>query len=205
MTVDNMITSLGYRLEDPSQNEHTEDKCVVALNAGQLELANLLDPHYLTELEVLKTGVSAGNGRMALTADVLDETPLSGWNAIVRVKAQGRWIWPLDRDGVATANNYFFAGTVTDPRCYVSDGYLYLLPNTMQYVDRVIFLKVPDALAAGSTSSEMNAALHDLIVDLAEGIRWRGVDQPERADRILKVTYAKVTQMNKDAREKRGQ
>lgn len=200
MDVATMLQRLGYRLEDPDELEHTQALKLAALNQAQRFIVNHIDPIYLTELEASQTGIAAANGRAALTSTTLGAEPLGGERAIRRVKLQNAWREPFPVEDLPALNNYYFTPTVNDCRWYVSHGYIHCLPSSIEYIDVVVFLKLPDEMdASGDNEATINPALHDCLLNFAEGQRWAAENDLSRATRAEQRGMAEIDDWNTKA------
>lgn len=182
MTSTEMTTLLGLRLEDTSEVNFTSATKLSALNVAQRKVANFLNEHYLTELEVTDSVttnssgitqgyVELGGGGTNQTANV----PIR--NSIRNVEvaySNGAAIFAIlipFQDVKKLENSYLSSGSA-NPVAYVWSGKLYIKPMTDMTSLVVYYLKEPPDIASDANCT-LNDSLHDIVVDLAESELWR--------------------------------
>jgi hypothetical protein len=140
-----MYDLLAIRLEDAASRVTPAMK-LGALHTGEIILANKLHPHFLTELEVIKTGLTLTTGVKALTAANLGYDVIRGGDGITKVIVtngnEATWIDPRDTKRM---ENSFLTATVDNPVYTVFQGNLMVWPTTITSVE-VWFLRVPPKL-----------------------------------------------------------
>lgn len=178
MTGDIMVDMLGLRLEDPEEASFTADAKVKSLNLAQKTVVNLINNAYLTELEVEDAGEAVTTGKVAFSG--LTGPPIR--NGIVSVKiASGNYATMIDARDVARTQNSLLAGTTANPVFYVFDENIYILPSTASSIDVRYLTEPADISDASSSESQLNEALHEIILDFAESQLWRMDAQGERS------------------------
>jgi len=105
MTGNEMISQLGMRMEDPSQENFTQTMKIDVLNVAQKTVVNLIHNAYLDELESIQNDVSISNG-------VVDYSSVFSTTSVVIAgngSGSGATAVPVIRGG------YVVAVTVTAP------------------------------------------------------------------------------------------
>jgi hypothetical protein len=197
MTGQEMLDLLGLRLEDPDEVNFTEATKLDVLNVAQTTVANFLPNEYLAELQYKDSltlsafagtvDISGGSGN-----NQTDYAPIR--NAILEVEVK----WGSDSlvfAAMITPNdakkleNSYLTPTDSSPVAYVLGTNLYIQPVTITSPAglaltvngmNVWYLKPPTAIT-NATTSDLNLALHEIIVDLAEAQLWRMDNKTDRA------------------------
>jgi len=172
MTGLQMFDLLAIRLEDAA-SKVTPAMKMTALHSGEITLANKLHQHFLTELEVVKTGLALSSGVKALTAANLGYEVLRGGDGVTKVIVtngnEATYIDPLDTKRL---ENSFLTATVDNPVYTVFQGNLMVWPTTITSVE-VWFLRVPPELGydfayavnAGASSTTIDASASQGLVE----------------------------------------
>ena len=176
MTGNEMLSTLGLRLEDPQESSFTQSAKLDALNIAQRSVVNLMHNAYLSELQVIVANqamVGYGVTFTVLTAHNDGGQPIR--NGIVAVKLYGgKWATMIEPGDQKRLENTYLAGSATNPISYVFGEKVYVdgaaAANTA--ID-VWYLRQPVAIAANATECELNIALHEIVVDLAESQLWK--------------------------------
>lgn len=162
MTGLQMFDLLAIRLEDAA-SKVTPAMKMTALHSGEITLANKLHQHFLTELEVVKTGLALSSGVKALTAANLGYEVLRGGDGVTKVIVtngnEATYIDPLDTKRL---ENSFLTATVDNPVYTVFQGNLMVWPTTITSVE-VWFLRVPPELRCNFTYT--NAGAEPVVTD----------------------------------------
>jgi len=148
MTIHEMMTLLGLRLEDSADTPltFTTDFKLRALNDAQSTLARALNPGYLTELQAIKTGVTATDGILDLTYANLDGEILGGGQGVVQVKINGGlWMNEVGIDDVKKTENDLLKTSANNPLYTIFANQVQLLSATTTDID-VYFIKNPTAM-----------------------------------------------------------
>ena len=186
-----MLTFLGTRLEDESEDRFTEAMKLQHLNTAQHSLTNALNNELLSELQHPET--------TALTAGKCD---LSGLTyvilrqSIVLVKLGGYIATRIQLRDLKDIEHPDLAGTSTDPKYYIIEDYLYGVGCSATAALIITYIKeAADITASDSEVTDINAAYHSLLLDYAEYLGWKSV-KDVRAGDVLKQYYDKVKILN---------
>ena len=208
MKTTELITHLQYRLEDDTSNTDFDvNQKLNALNTGQRALCNFLDNHYLTELESISTSLPTQATDWSMTNASVCEVvgkPDSIRNGIVRVldKSNNRFcdIMPGSKPELLS-NNYVVgdnsgSGTIIGSYALVFANKVYVAPSTISLVD-IWYLKHPNELIDhASDEPELDAGLHDILLDLAEAELWKSDNQQGRATAAENKAMAQIEVLN---------
>ena len=139
-----MMNMLGYRIGDADTNLFTNPFRVKSLNKAQTQMAQLLHPSYLTELEVLQESVVVGSGYTAITGLTYDV--LGGADGIMAVKIHsGKFCKRITMQELKKTENTYYAGSTDNPMFYTFNNRIYVLPSTVTSID-VYYLRKPTDL-----------------------------------------------------------
>lgn len=146
MNTKEQIELLGLRLEDASNIKFTNVLKIRALANARVKLAQMLDNHYLTELEYIDdnsgTGHTATNGALAFTS--LTNEVLRGSEGILKVKIHsGLYCTKIDVDDLKKTENTFLTGSAVNPIYYVFQKTIYVNAGVTSPLIDVYHLKVP--------------------------------------------------------------
>ncbi len=208
MKTTELITHLQYRLEDDTSNTDFDvNQKLNALNAGQRTLCNLLDNHYLTELETISTSLPTQATSWSTTNASVCEVvgkPDSIRNGIVRVldKTNNRFcdIMPGSKPELLS-NNYIVgdnsgSGTIIGSYAFVFANKVYVAPSSILLVD-IWYLKHPNKLINDADDEpELDEGLHDILLDLAEAELWKSDNQQNRATAAENKAMAQIEVLN---------
>jgi hypothetical protein len=119
MTGNEMISQLGMRMEDPSQENFTQTMKIDVLNVAQKTVVNLIHNAYLDELESIQDDVSISGGVVAYSS-VFSTTTVS----ITGGSGSGATAVPVIRGGYVVAVTVTASGTgyATDPTVAIAGG-----------------------------------------------------------------------------------
>ena len=203
MTGKQMSALLGIRLDDPSEKNITEALKLEALNNAVLRVCELIDQSQLSDLEELQAGV-------AVTAGVVSFAVLeaAASNTILRIgpdkgilktaiNSSGVFMTRIVLDDLqAVKENPYLAASTTHPYDYIYKEGVYVLPAAPGNVD-IYYLKKPAALVANTTEFPgLDATLHEIVLDLAEGSLWMQVHQGDRATSAEKHGLDEIQAIN---------
>ena len=186
-TTAQLSATLGLRVEDPAELKFTEDMKESALNRGQRQVAQLLDPMYLTELQDVQASVMDGGADLYLSFTQLETdssaTILNGSQSIIAVKDGEGWLHKTTLSEQIRLQNTLLAGGSTNTVYYVFDEKIYI-SNGQGESDTVTvyFLKAPTTMAVDGTAPVINECLYDIMLRFAEAILWRADDELKRAE-----------------------
>ena len=181
MTGTEMNANLGLRLEDPAESVFTEAAKVDAINLAQKTVVNMLDNGYLTELESIDDDQALASGSVSfVTAGI---TPIRGGITGVYDETNDKWCTMIETKDLKRLENSYLSGTTSNPVAYVFQGTIYVKPTSVTAVD-IWYLKTPTEYVVGALSAEceLNAALHELVLDFAEAQLWRMDSKSDRAN-----------------------
>ena len=190
---------LGRRLEDEDLAQFPLLNRVDAINNSTLRLANILDNDLLEELRTTDDLIPA-SGVIALSG----LSPALLRNGVLNVydNANTTWLHLVDPMDLKKSANGYLAPGVNYRIAYVFGANLNVDPQTADIT--VWYLGVPTDLttttiADGSTTLQLNTALHPIIVDMAEAELWRQDGKSEKADSILATAYKEIAVLNERA------
>jgi len=157
MNISEMMNLLGLRLEDADKVTFTDVLKLRALNNGQLKVANLVHPGYLTELQYLQDSPTIATGVITISS-AFTYGVLRGQQGIIRIKdiSTGLWLTPIDMMDVKRLENTYLAASAQNPMFYVFQNRIYLQPTTISDVD-VYYLRVPAELLYPFTSNQADS------------------------------------------------
>lgn len=157
MNVAEQVDILGLRLEDAEKVLFTDSLKLTALGNAQVRLASMLHNNYLTELQFVKTSVTASGGVTAtLNTALLDNEVLRGAEGIISVKdaSSGLYCIKSTLEDAKRLENQFLEGTTHNPIYWIYQNKIYVRPTTVTSLD-VSYLKVPTTLRYKFTSNAM--------------------------------------------------
>ncbi len=202
MTRAEMHTSLGNRMNDPSEDRYNSDKKDRAINDAQQEVFEVLPTSELSELETSKfaitptttTGVTRNTNytQLAKDNDTLFKVNAMRFVTGGYVKSDNtekHWFKLLNKSELwKTKNNFLFGYSVKSPIIIDTGTYFHIYPaqTTGFNIDIDGYLRAPPDVS-GSQNSLFKPTLHFLIVTLAELILKNKHDQ-------LAATINKYTQ-----------
>jgi len=194
MTGNDMLATLGLRLEDPQESSFTQTAKLDALNIAQKSVVNLVHNAYLSELQVIDLAETMTNN--AKPFGELTSLPIR--NGIVAVKdaTGGKWCTMIDPGDQKKLENTYLSGSATNPIAYVFSETIYTEgPGAAHNLD-VWYLKAPTAIAANGTECELNVSLHEAVVDLAESQLWKMDAKVDRAGAAFGNAKAQIDALN---------
>ena len=167
MTVNEMLTRLGYSLDDPDGNRYTSPIKLAALNTAQDDIAGIAHTSLLSSLQTTQSFTALANGNN------LSTNYFRYVNSKLRLRSPVKWIVKLDMDKVGMIDdNQFSRGSDLDPVCYIWGNVYYLMITAASYggdnsAVTLYYVKKPTALTAGGTC-ELHVSLHKHILKSAE-------------------------------------
>ena len=194
-----MLSTLGLRLEDPQESSFTQTAKLDALNIAQRSVVNLVHNSYLVELQAIvanKAMVAYSVTYAVLTADGSGGQPIR--NGIVAVKLNGgKWATMIEPGDQKRLENTYLAGSTTNPVAYVFGEKVYVdgAATGTTAID-IWYLRQPVAIAASGTECELNIALHEIVVDLAESQLWKMDAKVDRAGAAFGNAKAQIDALN---------
>lgn len=201
MNVQEMVDQLALRLEDPDKKSFTDSLKLSTLNNSQIKLAQLLHNNYLTELQVLETGIVASSGVMSETLGS-DNTNMSydvlrGTEGILNVQdgVTGTYMTEIAIEDAKRLENSLLQGTFQNPIYWIFGNKIYVRPTSIVDID-IYYLKMPTDLRYPFTSDEADSGSSTSKFDGAasEGLSstndaYNGSTDPERVV-IYNITKA---------------
>ncbi len=194
MTETDLILQLNYNFDNDVNNRLiTVAPKRSFINLARIDVVNLLNYHYLTEICVLGLSNTVTSGAMALS--VLANTVALGEDGIIKVRVTGgKWAEKLTIDNVEETDNTYAQASTLRPKWYAMENKIYMHPTSITAID-VYYKKKIDDLTAGTTD-ELNDNLKDLIVLMAEQrCRIQNKDL-ERAGEIQQLWVTQIKTLN---------
>jgi len=182
MTGNEMLSTLGLRLEDPSESSFTQAAKLDALNIAQKSVVNLIHNAYLGELQVIDESktMTANAIDISVNGDLSEEVMRNGIIAVYDA-TDDVWCTMIDPGDQKRLENSYLAGSTTNPVAYVFSDTLFVDgPGPTDNVD-VWFLRSPADIEADGNECSLNVALHESVVDMAESQLWKMDAKNDRA------------------------
>lgn len=199
MTGNEMLSTLGLRLEDPEESSFTQSAKLDALNIAQKSVVNLVHNGYLGELQTIANNKTAGQGARysTCTFSTAFGTALPIRNGITAIfdETNDKWCTMIEPGDVKRTENSYLAGSATNPIAFVFDETIYIQPPSCQLID-VWYLKAPTAIAASTAECVLNVALHETIVDMAESQLWKMDAKIDRATAAYGSAVSQIEALN---------
>ena len=200
MTGNEMLTSLGYRMEDTGHTDFPSAQKLVALNDAQRQVVALCSNEALVQTQVrddLDSGTEdasfGGHTYFALPADGDGAEKLM--NRVVKAydNTNERFIEMVSPNGFETTNKYNYGtlGTLLNNRLYVST-------NDTE-VDSVFMVHIPapaDIAANDTEITHFSESIQQAIVEMAESLLWRQDNRQQRAQGASSNAIAIITAIN---------
>ena len=200
MTGNEMLTSLGYRMEDTGHTDFPSAQKLVALNDAQRQVVALCSNEALVQTQVrddLDSGTEdasfGGHTYFALPADGDGAEKLM--NRVIKVydNTNERFIEMVSPNGFETTNKYNYGtlGTLLNNRLYVST-------NDTE-VDSVFMVHIPapaDIAANDTEITHFSESIQQAIVEMAASLLWRQDNRQQRAQGASSNAIAMITAIN---------
>ena len=200
MTGNEMLTSLGYRMEDTGHTDFPSAQKLVALNDAQRQVVALCSNEALVQTQVrddLDSGTEdasfGGHTYFALPADGDGAEKLM--NRVIKVydNTNERFIEMVSPNGFETTNKYNYGtlGTLLNNRLYVS--------TNDSEVDSVFMVHIPapaDIAANDTEITHFSESVQQAIVEMAESLLWRQDNRQQRAQGASSNAIAIITAIN---------
>ena len=200
MTGNEMLTSLGYRMEDTGHTDFPSAQKLVALNDAQRQVVALCSNEALVQTQVrddLDSGTEdasfGGHTYFALPADGDGAEKLM--NRVIKVydNTNERFIEMVSPNGFETTNKYNYGtlGTLLNNRLYVS--------TNDSEVDSVFMVHIPapaDIAANDTEITHFSESVQQAIVEMAESLLWRQDNRQQRAQGASSNAIAMITAIN---------
>ena len=196
MTVAEMYTALDTRMEDTGRTKFLVANRLLALTNAETKLVSLVDNKYLTELETSDLNKAVSSGYYLLAS--LTSPVVGGKKGITRVKVTGgKWMTPMDPEELNDQQNTLYAPTVLNPRYFVYQNRLYVVPTVTPRID-IYYLKNP---ALNGTQTILNVELHDIMVTLAAAELWETSRDFDRQKAAYDSAIAGISVLNEKAKQ----
>ena len=205
MTTATMLTVLGDRLEDTAGDLYSDTVKLRYLNIAQDKLIQLLNPHLLTELQVIKTSISLLTDNevdshfksyFIPNSSTLDSSPFGGALGVIGIRVSNdMFIRKISFDMAKDFSTGYVGFSATEPVYFVFKNRIYIY-NTTANVD-CYFIKEPTTLASDA-NSDLNAIFHDALVELAEAELWRLSNNQARKQDAEQRAYGIIGKYNQN-------
>lgn len=205
MTTATMLTVLGDRLEDTAGDLYSDTVKLRYLNIAQDKLIQLLNPHLLTELQVIKTNISLLTDNdvdshfksyFIPNSSTLDSSPFGGALGVIGIRVSNdMFIRKISFDMAKDFSTGYVGFSATEPVYFVFKNRIYIY-NTTANVD-CYFIKEPTTLASDA-NSDLNAIFHDALVELAEAELWRLSNNQARKQDAEQRAYGIIGKYNQN-------
>lgn len=198
MTGNEMLSTLGLRLEDPAESSFTQAAKLDALNIAQKSVVNLIHNAYLGELQVIDEGITMTDNAIDIGISSSDISENVMRNGIIAVydATDSVWCTMIDPGDQKRLENSYLAGSTTNPVAYVFADTLFVEgPGATDDIN-VWFLRSPANLEADSNECSLNVALHESIVDMAESQLWKMDAKVDRANAAFANAKAQIDSLN---------
>jgi len=201
MNVTEIYTRMGLALEDVNERAFNKTRKLDAYNEAQDIITNIVDTHYLSELQYLKEAVPVSGGTVAMTTAALDYVVLQGDEGIMSVKvSNGAYADPIPAKEMRRMDNPYLAASKENPKYSLLNQKIWVFPRSISAVD-VGFLR-PAPTVSGSQDSILNAALERLTIRYAVGLCWEDTNQLTRSSAVFSMVFDVIDEMNAKYREK---
>jgi len=204
MTVVDMLTILGDRLEDPNGTFFTDTMKYRYLNRAQDKLIHLLNNHLLTDLQVVETDISLTTDSdmeshftryitPSSTGDLTSD-PFGGALGVIGIRSNNsNYFRKISYEMVQDFTTGLTAFNTTEPVYFIYKNRMYLY-NTTANVD-VYYIKEPAQMGA-STECDLNGVFHDALLELAEAELWRTSNTQDRKSEAEQRAFGMISQYN---------
>jgi hypothetical protein len=195
MTGNEMLTTLGLRVEDTDDTSFSQATKLDALNIAQKTVIAYIDNLYLRELEIFETKAMSSN---AVALSSLNSIPIR--NGIIGVKVStGKWAPMISPSHLKGLENSYMSPTATEPISYVFSDSVYCEGPAANANIEIWYLKKPSNIGANATECILNVILHEIVLDLAEAQLWemdakldRGMDAKAHGMGLIQVLNERV-------------
>ena len=202
MTGNDFNANLGLRLEDPAQSVFTSQAKMDAVNIAQKSVVNMIDNGYLTELQTIKNDQALTSGSVSFSSAGID--PVRGGIVGIYDETNDLWCTMIEPSDVKRLENSYLSGSAQNPVAYIWNSTIYVKPTSVGNID-IWYLKVTDDYVHTDTSSgtggmgstsPLNPALHELVLDFAEAQLWRMDAKSDRANSAYTSAINMVKTLN---------
>jgi len=198
MTGNEMLTSLGYRMEDTGHTDFPSAQKLVALNDAQRQVVALCSNEALVQLQstedldTVDEDTDLGSLKYFALPSPTGE-PLM--NRIVKAydKTNSRFIEMVSPNGFETNTTYSYGtlGTLMRNRLYVSTG------DTTIAACILVYISTPADIAAnGNEIENLSDSVQQAIIEMAESLLWRQDNRQQRAQGASSNAIAMITAIN---------
>ena len=127
MTGNEMITSMGLRLEDPAKSIFSESAILDALNLAQRTVCNMLDNSYLVELQTIAEDKTVTSGKCTFdTAFGSSVNPIRNGITGIYDETNDTWCTMIEPGDQKRLENTYLATSTTNPVAYVFGEKVYV-------------------------------------------------------------------------------
>ena len=195
MTGTELSANLGLRLEDAGENIFTSQMKINAINAGQKQIVNLVENKYLAELQVIKGNQAVSGGSVSFSTASI--TPIRDGIVGIYDETNDKWCTMIEPGEVKSLENSYLSGDTTNPTAHIFDETIYVNPTTIDTID-IWYLNSPTDYTTSNltTSCELNAALQEILLDLAESQLWRIDGRGDRAQLAYQSAVSVLQMLN---------
>ena len=178
-----------------------------ALNVAQTTVVNFLNDAYLTELEIvdsitIEPNALSARGYFALgdgtSANTTANKPIRNSVKMVQIAYSSnayKWAIIVAQKDIKKLDNSYLASSTDNPIVYVFSNRLYVRPQSGIVQARIYYIKEPTAIATNNTS-DLNASLHEIVVDLAESQLWRMDNEVNRSASAQTMAMTSIEMLN---------
>lgn len=195
MTVDNMLTLLGYRLDDPTSTRYTSAVKLRHLNDEAEHIAGLVHTGFLRDLQD-NTDFNA-----SATGNILPNNYFRYISSKLRSVNPEKWVTKVHMEDLSVfEDNQYSRGSDLDPICYLWGSNIYVLINTYSGTAddvRMYFIKTPTPMAVGG-DCYLHRTLHMLLIDATEAmmrLTYKHGDPVKQMEKY-EVVHQKLEVMN---------
>ena len=188
---DILVEELGYRMEDPVEDNFTNDLKLKALNHAQLKIAQLLDRKYLSVLEESEKKAMTAT---ALLLSALGSDVLNGGEGIIAVRdelaqAADDWLTKVRLDELPRFFNSLYAPGATNKVYWVFDEKICVSCGGGATDDIfVYYMKEPSTMTTDN-NPDLYDGLFDILLKFAEAYLWTAKDKDANIQR-RDIAYA---------------
>jgi len=199
MTGNEMLSTLGLRVSDPSESSFTQSAKLDALNIAQKSVVNLIHNAYLGELETIVNNKTAGAGASWSTCSYStafgSDLPIRNGITAIFDESNDKWCTMIEPGDVKRLENTYLAGSASNPVAFSFNETIYVQPPSCVLID-VWYLKAPNDIAANGTECELNISLHEAVVDLAESQLWKMDGKADQASSAYTNAKTQIDTLN---------
>ena len=202
MTGNDYKVKLGIRLDDVGENIFTPQIKMDAINSARRLLVSVMDNKYLGELETVDNDQSLSSGTVTFASAGID--PIRDGIIGIYDESNNKWCTMIEPGQVKSLQNTFLSGTTTSAVAYTFAETIYVNPTSISSVDIWYYKNPTDFTYSDSGSGsggmasacELNAALQEIVVDMAEAQLWRIDGQATRGQGAMQNAMLAIQMLN---------